>query len=73
MIFLLCRISSLGCGYQGSGLVCCPLLSETLSTTSAKQQQVDGQKCGVPSVQGVNYVGIGGHPWVVRVGFRSMY
>lgn len=65
------RIGTLGCGYQGSGLVCCPQAAEGTTVTSATQ--VDGQKCGVPSVQGRDYHGVGAYPWVARVGFKSEF
>lgn len=69
---ILFRIGTLGCGYQGSGLVCCPQVSEGTTVTSAASQ-VDGQKCGVSSVQGKDYHGVGAYPWVARVGFKSKF
>lgn len=78
------RAGSLGCGYPGSGLVCCPRScsytngwfqpsypSATASGIGGKQD--NEHKCGVTIVQGENYRGIGAQPWVVRVGFRSTF
>lgn len=65
LIFWNFRIGSLGCGYQGSGLVCCPHLNDPLKAA-------DGQKCGTPAVQGQGYDGVGSYPWVARIGFRSI-
>ncbi|CAH0551632.1 unnamed protein product [Brassicogethes aeneus] len=64
------RIAELGCGYQGSGLVCCPQINDpnTISPSSV----VDGQKCGGSQVKGDGYDGIGAFPWVVRIGFRNV-
>lgn len=64
-------ISELSCGYQGSGLICCPQASEQ-NVLSSTGKMVDGQRCGVSQVQGEGYNGIGAYPWVTRVGFRSM-
>lgn len=63
------RIESLSCGYLGSGLVCCPQISET---TLHPGKMVDGQRCGTSQVQGDNYEGVGAYPWVARVGFRNV-
>ena len=63
------RIGNLGCGYQGSNLVCCPQVSEKATVMT---KQVDGVKCGIPSVQGFEYEGIGSFPWIVRVGFKNI-
>ncbi|CAH1164733.1 unnamed protein product [Phaedon cochleariae] len=62
-------IGDLGCGYQGSGLVCCPQTGEptTLLPTAS-----DGTRCGVSQVQGDGYEGIGAYPWLARVGFRNV-
>lgn len=62
-------IANLGCGYQGSGLVCCPQTSQVSNVSPGKM--VDGQRCGIAQVQGDGYDSIGAYPWVVRVGFRS--
>lgn len=60
----------MGCGYQGSGLICCPQVSEK-TVVQHGGKYVDGQRCGTSSVQGQDYEGIGAYPWVARVGFRS--
>ncbi|KAJ8944845.1 hypothetical protein NQ318_012992 [Aromia moschata] len=62
------NIGELGCGYQGSGLICCPQVSE--SPTLSPGKLVDGQRCGISQVQGEGYDGLGAYPWVARVGFR---
>ncbi|XP_017772529.1 PREDICTED: venom protease-like [Nicrophorus vespilloides] len=64
------RVSSLGCGYQGSGLVCCPQISEATSVNHDKL--VDGQLCGQSAIQGQDYDGIGAYPWAVRIGFKNV-
>ncbi|CAG9861846.1 unnamed protein product [Phyllotreta striolata] len=64
------RISDLSCGYQGSGLVCCPQTAE--STTILPGKVVDGQRCGFSQIQGDNYDGIGAFPWIARIGFRNI-
>lgn len=63
------RLGSLGCGYQGSGLVCCPQVST--SNTVNPYQHTDGHKCGISPVQGQDYDGIGAYPWIARIGFKS--
>lgn len=70
----MCRVGALGCGYQGSGLVCCPQVGETnkLNHGGAGGKFVDGQRCGISVVQGQDYRGIGAYPWVARVGFKSI-
>ncbi|KAJ8924173.1 hypothetical protein NQ315_006957 [Exocentrus adspersus] len=69
--FLTNSIADLSCGYQGSGLICCPQASESNSLHSSGKM-VDGQRCGVSQVQGDGYNGLGAYPWVVRVGFRNV-
>ncbi|XP_019866990.1 CLIP domain-containing serine protease 14D [Aethina tumida] len=64
------RIGDLGCGYQGSGLICCPQISDP--NTIAPNSVVDGQRCGASQVQGDGYDSIGAFPWVVRIGFRNV-
>lgn len=59
----------MGCGYQGSGLVCCPQVVDPSTLTPGKL--VDGQRCGQSEVQGDGYDSIGAYPWVARIGFRS--
>lgn len=54
----------LGCGYEGSGLVCCPQTTQYTTT-------VGHSGCGIPAVQGQNFDGIGAQPWVAQIGFRS--
>lgn len=44
--------------------MCCPHVNDPL-------RAADGQRCGVPSVQGQGYDGVGSYPWVARIGFRS--
>ncbi|KAJ8930576.1 hypothetical protein NQ314_016608 [Rhamnusium bicolor] len=63
-------IGDLGCGYQGSGLICCPHASD--SSASSPGKLVDGQRCGTSQVQGEGYDGIGAYPWIVRIGFRNV-
>lgn len=46
-------------------MVCCPHVNDPL-------RAADGQRCGVPSVQGQGYDGVGSYPWVARIGFRSI-
>lgn len=69
ILFCVLRIGDLGCGYQGSGLICCPQISDP--NTIAPNSVVDGQRCGASQVQGDGYDSIGAFPWVVRIGFRS--
>lgn len=64
-----CRIGKLGCGYEGSGLVCCPKISEGPLFNTDKND--NNARCGQSSVQGDHYEGIGAYPWLVRIGFRS--
>ncbi|KAF2902632.1 hypothetical protein ILUMI_03554 [Ignelater luminosus] len=61
------RVTSLGCGYEGSGLVCCPRVSEGPPVVNQM-----GEKCGSSSVQGPNYNGLGAFPFVARIGFRNV-
>ncbi|XP_065167963.1 phenoloxidase-activating factor 3 [Atheta coriaria] len=63
------RVSSLGCGYQGSGLVCCPQTSQATSFKDHKTS--DGHVCGQTAVQGENYEGVGTYPWIARIGFKN--
>ncbi|KRT82165.1 Trypsin, partial [Oryctes borbonicus] len=63
------RIGKLGCGYQGSGLVCCPQSNE--STLFSHGKSNDQPRCGQSSIQGDQYEGLGSYPWLVRVGFRN--
>ncbi|XP_060517431.1 CLIP domain-containing serine protease B4-like isoform X2 [Cylas formicarius] len=65
------RIGELGCGYQGSGLVCCPQ-ADGSSKVSSPGKFVDGQRCGQSQVEGDGYDGIGAYPWVARIGFRNV-
>ncbi|KAK5647268.1 hypothetical protein RI129_002160 [Pyrocoelia pectoralis] len=60
------RIGELGCGYQGAGLVCCPIPSNARSTTNQ-----NGQLCGRSLVQPAPYNRMGAYPWVVRVIFKN--
>ncbi|CAG9829970.1 unnamed protein product [Diabrotica balteata] len=64
------NIEQISCGYQGSGLVCCPHVGDSL--TLAPGRLVDGQRCGISQVQGEGYEGIGAFPWVARIGFRNV-
>ncbi|KAL3288181.1 hypothetical protein HHI36_002631 [Cryptolaemus montrouzieri] len=71
------RIDNLSCGYQGSGLVCCPNipLNQDRSYNDRSYnpgKTVDGVKCGLPQVLGENYNGIGAYPWVARIGFKNV-
>ncbi|XP_031328977.1 CLIP domain-containing serine protease 14D isoform X2 [Photinus pyralis] len=59
------RIGELGCGYQGSGMVCCPTTSTTHSTN------FNGQLCGQSMVAAAPYNRIGAYPWVARVIFKN--
>ncbi|CAH1955474.1 unnamed protein product [Acanthoscelides obtectus] len=65
-------ISDLSCGYQGSGLVCCPQVPSTSTDGTGPAKMVDGQRCGISQVQGESYDGIGAYPWVARVGFKNV-
>ena len=74
--FTFFRLGELSCGYQGSGLVCCPrantaFVSDETNKVSTPAKYVDGVKCGQSQVEGEGYDGIGAYPWVVRIGFRS--
>nr|XP_023030360.1 serine protease easter-like [Leptinotarsa decemlineata] len=64
------NIGDLTCGFQGSGLVCCPQMN--VAPTLLPGKMVDGNRCGISQVQGEGYEGIGAYPWVVRVGFRNI-
>ncbi|RZB40318.1 venom protease-like, partial [Asbolus verrucosus] len=64
------RIGTLGCGYPGSDLICCPQVADSLNNINTGKM-VDGQRCGLSQIQGDNYDGIGAYPWVVRIGFRN--
>ncbi|XP_028136341.1 phenoloxidase-activating factor 3-like [Diabrotica virgifera virgifera] len=64
------NIEQISCGYQGSGLVCCPHVGE--SATLVPGRLVDGQRCGISQVQGDGYEAIGAFPWVARIGFRNV-
>ena len=66
------RIGKLGCGYQGSGLVCCPNLPED-NFIGYQGRRVDAPKCGQSAIQGFGYQGIGAYPFVARVGFKSEF
>ncbi|KAJ8967106.1 hypothetical protein NQ317_002306 [Molorchus minor] len=63
-------IGELGCGYQGSGLICCPQVND--QTTISPGKLVDGQRCGFSQIQGDGYEGLGAYPWTARVGFRNV-
>lgn len=67
------RLGELSCGYQGSGLICCPRVESNAINigSTAPGKFVDGVKCGQSQVEGDGYDGIGAYPWVVRVGFRN--
>ncbi|XP_044745406.1 CLIP domain-containing serine protease 14D-like [Coccinella septempunctata] len=70
------RIDNLSCGYQGSGLVCCPNIPYDLNRINndrsyARGNTVDGVRCGLSQVLGESYNGIGAYPWVARIGFKS--
>ncbi|KAK9728949.1 Trypsin [Popillia japonica] len=65
------KIGKLGCGFQGSGLVCCPQSSESTLFTQDAYNSTYRPKCGQSSIQGDRYEGLGAYPWVVRVGFRN--
>ncbi|KAF7286799.1 hypothetical protein GWI33_004204 [Rhynchophorus ferrugineus] len=66
-------LGQISCGYQGSGLVCCPNTEshgeEDKPSTPGKF--VDGVRCGQSQVEGEGYDGIGAYPWIARVGFRN--
>lgn len=81
------RLGSLGCNAVGTSAggphVCCPRGYAYTSSWSTQPSRYpspqvgntltnrDDKACGKPVVQGESYQGIGAHPWVVRIGFRS--
>nr|XP_022916219.1 venom protease-like [Onthophagus taurus] len=66
------RIGKLGCGFQGSGLVCCPSYDDSNNNIAQDRRDKANTKCGQSSIQGeYNYDGIGAYPFVARVGFRN--
>lgn len=46
--------------------VCCPVCD------CGKVYQDGMMHCGLSMVRGVDYDGIGSHPWVARIGFARM-
>ncbi|KAK4885517.1 hypothetical protein RN001_001788 [Aquatica leii] len=59
------RIGDMGCGYEGSGLVCCPI------TTNSPRANGNGQSCGTSLVSQGIHNEIGANPWVVRVTYKD--
>ncbi|KAL0828894.1 hypothetical protein ABMA28_003798 [Loxostege sticticalis] len=58
------RLNELTCGHANSeDYICCP------SCDCGKVYQEGTDKCGQSMVKGVNYNGLGAHPWVARIGF----
>ncbi|KAJ2951788.1 hypothetical protein O0L34_g13953 [Tuta absoluta] len=58
------RLNELTCGnFNNEDYVCCP------SCDCGKVYQDGNDQCGQSMVRGVNYKGIGTHPWVARIGF----
>ncbi|XP_072933022.1 CLIP domain-containing serine protease B4-like [Epargyreus clarus] len=60
------RLNELTCGNaNGEDYVCCP------SCECGNVYQENTQRCGISMVKGMNYSGIGAHPWVARIGFTN--
>ncbi|XP_028169758.1 chymotrypsin-like protease CTRL-1 [Ostrinia furnacalis] len=59
------RLNELTCGHANSeDYVCCP------SCEGDKIYKEGAEKCGQSMVRGINYNGLGAHPWVARIGFK---
>ncbi|KAF5307158.1 hypothetical protein FQR65_LT00674 [Abscondita terminalis] len=59
------RIGEMGCGYEGSGLVCCP------TTNAASRLTSNAQTCGTPLVSAGTHNELGANPWVARVTYKN--
>ncbi|XP_045773758.1 CLIP domain-containing serine protease 14D-like isoform X1 [Maniola jurtina] len=60
------RLNSLTCGnYNNEDYVCCP------SCECGRVYPPGTESCGKSMVQGIDYKGIGAHPWVARIGFTN--
>ncbi|XP_028034685.1 phenoloxidase-activating factor 1-like isoform X1 [Bombyx mandarina] len=60
------RLNQLTCGNDNNeDYVCCP------SCDCGRVYQEGTQSCGESMVRGVDYDGIGTHPWVARIGFTK--
>ncbi|CAG9583148.1 unnamed protein product [Danaus chrysippus] len=60
------RLNSLTCGNANNeDYVCCP------SCECGRVYAPGTESCGKSMVQGIDYSGIGAHPWVARIGFAN--
>ncbi|VVD05069.1 unnamed protein product [Leptidea sinapis] len=60
------RLNELTCGSSSEeDFVCCP------SCDCGRVYQPGTPECGVSMVRGVDYNGLGTHPWVARIGFTN--
>ncbi|XP_030023450.1 CLIP domain-containing serine protease 14D isoform X2 [Manduca sexta] len=60
------RLNQLTCGHGNEeDYICCP------SCECGQVYQENTEKCGQSMVRGVNYDGLGTHPWVARIGFTN--